>query len=105
MAAAPSWSSGVKIAPMQTGRIDFYGVGPQATQMNVTYGTVVVNGATPVTVANTAVTATSIIMFSLKTVGGTVGAQPATPTVTPGTGFTVVATASDTSTYSFVILG
>lgn len=71
----------------------------------LTYGTFVANGATPVTVANAAVTATSIILFGLATVGGTVGAIPAVKTQTAGTGFTVGGTASDTSTYSYLILG
>lgn len=68
-------------------------------------GTVTLNGATPVTVANANVGAFSIIIFTLKTVGGTVGAYPAIPTITPGTGFTVVGTASDTSIYNYVIIG
>ena len=37
--------------------------------------------------------------------GGTVGAVPAITTITPGTGFTIVATASDTSTYNYSITG
>ena len=51
------------------------------------------------------VTTGSVVIFTLKTVGGTVGAYPAVATITPGTGFTVVATASDTSVYQYVILG
>jgi hypothetical protein len=60
-------------------------------------GTFVCNGATPVTVANANLTANSIILVTLKTVGGTVGAIPVPQTVTPGTGFTIAGTASDTS--------
>jgi hypothetical protein len=59
-----------------------------------------------VTVANAAVTATSQILITLKTVGGTV--SPGTVyvnTITPGTGFTVVNAASDTSVYNYSILG
>lgn len=59
-----------------------------------------------VTVADARVTATSQILITLKTVGGTV--SPGTAyinTITPGTGFTAVNAASDTSTYSYVILG
>lgn len=62
------------------------------------------NGATPVTVAYPQVTANSIIVFTLKTVGGTVGAYPTVKTITPGTGFTVAATASDTSDYNYRVL-
>lgn len=69
-------------------------------------GTYVNNGATPVTVANTAVTAGSNIIFTLKTVGGTVSASPPNiKTITPGTGFTVAGLASDTSTYNYEIRG
>ena len=68
-------------------------------------GTFVANGASSVTVAAASVTANSDINITLKTVGGTVGAVPAITTITPGTGFTVVATAGDTSTYNFSIQG
>lgn len=68
-------------------------------------GTVVINGVTPVTVANTNVTANSLIVFTLKTVGGTVGAIPRPATITPGTGFTVIGTALDSSTYNYGIIG
>ncbi len=67
-------------------------------------GTFIANGATPVSVATTAVTANSGIIFTLKTVGGTVGAYPAIQTITASTGFTVACTASDTSTYNFHII-
>lgn len=70
------------------------------------YGTYVNNGATPVTVSDTNVTAGSIISFTLKTVGGTVSASaPNVKTITPGTGFTVAGLASDTSTYNYEIRG
>lgn len=68
-------------------------------------GTVTLNGATNVTVANTAVTANSIIVFTLKTVGGTVSpSAPNVKTITPGTGFDVAGTASDTSVYNYRII-
>jgi len=70
-----------------------------------TLGTVTLNGATPVTVANAVVTANSQIIFTLKTVGGTVGAVPSIKTITPGTGFTVAGTALDTSVYNYAIIG
>lgn len=63
-----------------------------------------VTGGTPVNVADTRVTANSVIIFTLKTVGGTVGATPHVVTITPGTGFTVSGTASDTSVYNYLIL-
>lgn len=64
-------------------------------------GTVTINGTTPVTVTEPNLTANSTVVFTLKTVGGTVGAYPAIQTVTPGTGFTVIGTASDTSVYNY----
>lgn len=102
---AAAYQSGQLVIPMTTGRFLFDNGGPQNTVLQVTIGTVTLNGATPVTVANTAVTATSQIQFTLKTVGGTVGASPAIQTITPGTGFTVQGTASDTSIYNFMIEG
>jgi hypothetical protein len=68
-------------------------------------GSFVVNGVTPVTIANAAVTAGSNIAITLKTVGGTVGAIPHVETITPGTGFTIIGTASDSSTYNYEIRG
>lgn len=68
-------------------------------------GTVVLNGATPVAVADAAITANSIVLFTLKTPGGTVGAYPTIETITPGTGFHVAGTALDTSTYNYVVIG
>ncbi len=67
-------------------------------------GTFVCNGATPVTVTNTTFAITDIVCVSLKTVGGTVGAIPAVQTVTGATGFTIAGTASDTSTYSYLLI-
>lgn len=68
-------------------------------------GTVTVNGTSPVTVTNTNITANSVVVFGLKTVGGTVSpAGIAMLTVTAGTGFTVGATAGDTSTYNYLII-
>lgn len=79
--------------------------GPGATLQDhiITKGTFVANGTSAVTVAEPNVTANSVISISLKTVGGTVGAIPAIQTITPGTGFTVAGTASDTSTYIYAV--
>jgi len=75
------------------------------TELYGSSGTVTLNGASAVTVANTAVTANSIIVFTLKTVGGTVSPNaPNVKTITPGTGFTVAGTASDTSVYNYRII-
>ena len=71
---------------------------------NGRYGTFVANGATPVTVSNTNVAITDCIVISLNTVGGTVGVQPHVATITANTGFTVVCTALDTSTYNYCLI-
>jgi hypothetical protein len=73
--------------------------------LSIHAGTFTLNGATPVSVSDVNLTASSCISFGLKTVGGTVGALPAVKTVTPGTGFTVAGTAGDTSTYNYQISG
>lgn len=79
---------------------------PEFSLLPIGGGTVILNGATPVVVADTRVKAGSVIIFSLKTVGGTVSPNaPNLLTVTPGTGFTVGGTALDTSTYNYAILG
>lgn len=62
--------------------------------------TVTVTGATPVAVTDAGVTANSTFAWGLKTVGGTVGALPTIQTITPGSDYTVAATAGDTSTYN-----
>ncbi len=69
----------------------------------VSRGTFTCNGSTPVVVANTETTLTGLIVFSLNTVGGTVGAIPSVKTITAGTGFTVAGTASDTSVYNYYL--
>ena len=68
-------------------------------------GTFTCNGTSAVTVVNKLVTPDSVIVVTLKTVGGTVGAVPSVKTKTAGTGFTISGTASDTSVYNYVILG
>jgi hypothetical protein len=67
-------------------------------------GTFVANGVTPVTVSNTNVAISDAIIISLNTVGGTVGVQPHVATITAATGFTVVCTAADTSTYNYALI-
>lgn len=89
-----------------TGRLTIDNGGPRITVLPTAAGTLTLNGATPVTVANANVDAGSIIVFTLKTVGGTVSpSAPNVLTITAGTGFTVGGTASDTSVYNYVILG
>jgi len=74
-------------------------------ERQVYVGTYICNGASSVTVAAPQITARSLVISTLQTVGGTVGATPAVKTITPGTGFTIAGTASDTSTYNFGVIG
>lgn len=82
--------------------------GPSAVLLDhlETGGVFTCNGATPVTVAEPNVTANSSIVVTLKTVGGTVSPSvPYIATITPGTGFTITGTASDTSVYNYLVIG
>lgn len=79
-------------------------VGVAQTAPVTASGTVIMNGATPVVVADTRLTANSVVVFSLKTIGGTASA-PFLTAVTPGTGFSVAAAASNTGTYNYQIIG
>lgn len=67
-------------------------------------GTFTANGASSVVVANTSVTANSVIIPTLKTVGGTPAGAPYVFAISPGVSFTMRAAAGDTSVYNYVIL-
>lgn len=67
-------------------------------------GTFVCNGITPVTVSNTSIAITDVIIASLNTVGGTVGNVPSVRTITAATGFTIAGSSLDTSTYNYIII-
>lgn len=86
------------------------GVGTAGQTLSVKSGTNAKAGTTAamtagsVTVSTTAVTANSVIVASLKTAGGTVGA-PFVGTITPGTSFVLKSTSgTDTSVYNWIIL-
>jgi hypothetical protein len=64
----------------------------------------VATGATAVVVLDANITANSVVIFTLKTVGGTPAGAPYLSAVTAGTGFSFKAVAGDTSTYNYVIL-
>lgn len=76
----------------------------QAPVVNTTGTFTVAAGAA--TVVQAAVTANSVIIITLKTIGGTFTVTPSVATITPGTGFTVAAGGgSDTSTYNYRVIG
>jgi hypothetical protein len=79
--------------------------GPQSIALMANGGTFVLDGATPVVVPNTNVTADAAIFIYMLTPAGTVGAQPVVTDKDAGEDFTVVGTALDTSTYGYLILG
>lgn len=79
-------------------------VGVLQTAPTTASGTFVANGVTPVVVADTRITANSVVSFGLKTAGGTASA-PFMTAVTPGTGFSVAAAAANTGTYNYQING
>ncbi len=56
-----------------------------------------------ITITNTNYIATSDVVITMNTSGGTITTPPAMKTVTPGVGFTVLCGASDTSTYNYSI--
>lgn len=68
-------------------------------------GTFVCNGATPVVVSNGNATANDVIAATLKSIGGSQGAQPVVTAISAATSFTIVCTAGDTSTYNYVMIG
>lgn len=79
---------------------------PTESFLTCSRGSFTANQTSAVTVVDAGVTATSVISFTLGTVGGTVGnSGPVVKTITPGTGFTVTALASDTSIYNYLRIG
>lgn len=89
----------------QTGTLsnNYVGSGPDGG-VGLGGGTFVCNGTTDVTVADPRVQLGTVIVPSLRVVGGTVGALPSVKTITAGVGFTISGTASDTSTYNYILL-
>jgi hypothetical protein len=67
-------------------------------------GTWTANGTTPVVIANTNVTTNSLVIPSLNTASGTVGAIPHVSALTASTSFSMVASAADTSIYNYGIV-
>lgn len=67
-------------------------------------GTFTANGATAVVVSNTSITANSVVLTSMKTVGGTPAGAPYMSAKTVGTSFSMKAAAGDTSVYNYIIM-
>jgi len=92
-------SYGAPVQALASGVLQFDEGGTLRAVLPITCGTFIATG-----LANTAVTASSQILITLKTAGGTVSAQ-FVQTITPGTGFTVIGGGSDSSTYNYAIIG
>lgn len=95
---------GARTVSPPNGSVDF-NQGPTVAKLNVVSGTFTADGTTVVNVADVNVTANSMIVVTLQTPGGTVGAIPAVQTKTAGTGFSVAGTAADTSVYNYLLIG
>ena len=67
-------------------------------------GTFTATGATAVTVACPSIDANSVVVFTLKTVGGTPAGAPYCSAITAGTGFDVKVAAGDTSVYNWFVI-
>lgn len=67
-------------------------------------GTFVCTAGGTITISNANYVATSDVTITMKTAAGTITTPPAMKTVTPGTGFTVLCGATDTSTYNYSVL-
>ena len=98
-------SGQILTSPVVVGGSFPYNGGPQTSAVRATGGTFTCTSSGTITVANTNVTANSIVIPTLKTVGGTVSVDLYISTITVGTGFTVVCGASDTSVYNYIVLG
>jgi len=66
-------------------------------------GTFTCPGGGPVTVTNATAVATSMVTFSLKSVGGTITTPPAMKTPGNGSSFTVLCGSTDTSVYNYYV--
>ena len=71
--------------------------------MPVKSGSVTANNAVAVAVADTAITANSVVILQLKTANGA-QAGLAVVTLNAGVGFSIASGAADTSVYTYVIL-
>ena len=96
-------SYGAPVLALKSGVLQFDEGGTLRAVLPITCGTYIATGSA-VTVSNSAVTATSQILITLATPGGTVSSQ-FVQTITPGTGFTVDGGGSDSSTYNYCIIG
>ncbi len=97
--------SGVQhVSPVTVSGSFNYNGGPQTSVVNANGGTFTCTSSGTITVANTGVTANSIVIVTVKTAGSP-GATPYIATITAGTGYTITCASGDTSVYNYIILG
>lgn len=92
------------VSPVTLGGSFPYNGGALVQAVRANGGTVTCTGGGTPTITNSNLTANSVVLWGLKTAGGT-PAIPIMTTVTPGTGFTVTCGGSDTSVWNYLILG
>lgn len=68
------------------------------------FGTVTANATTPVAEAVPSISADSVVILSLKTVGGSAPGQAFVSSLTAGTGFSITSLANDTSVYNYYVM-
>jgi len=103
MSTPTFFNTGALKLAMATGRIEFDAGYPQRSYLPVKVGTVQA-AASPVAVSDTSVTASSQILLTPKTIGGT-PAAPYISAISAGSGFSVTFGASDTTLYNYAIIG
>ncbi len=95
---------GAQVLALVNGFFGFANGGELTQVLPLTVGTLTAPGAgTAVIVANTVVTATSMIVLT-PTPGGTLAGWNIT-SITPGTGFSATFGSSDTTVYNYAIIG
>jgi len=81
-----------------------YNGGPQTSAIQASGGTFTCTSGGVITVADTYLDATSVVLLGIKTANSP-GNVPYLTTVTPGTGFTITCASGDTSIYNYIVLG
>ena len=98
-------SGAIATSPVAVSGAFSYIGGPQASVVRASGGTFTCTSGGAITVNNTAITANSLIQFSLKTKGGTATSPPYLTAVTVGTSFVATCATNETSVFNYIVLG
>lgn len=94
------------VSPVPAGPYAVPILGPSQTAViQASGGTLTCTSGGTIVVANTNIDAGSVVLFGMKTVGGTPSAQLYLSTYTAATSMTVKCSSGDTSVYNYLILG